>query len=229
MSVPTFLYFPLALKIQGRAWIKAFFKRYASTSIFAVVVLLLVFWQPLSKRLIHSNPSAMTARRLMNNVSREIIKKRPYFGGGVGNHIALTEDNPFIAESSRFINAPMPVHNMYLLISTEVGVVGAFFYFMIPVSLVAVSIRRCLKNAVDPLAPICLAFASTAIIFWITDRFSPVTRQLNCSYLYWTMLAIAAGTLRLLGEETAESAAQLTPDPISSELSHPGTMPDGAA
>lgn len=224
MAVPTFLYFPLALKVQGRAWLKAFFKRYASTSVFAVVVMLVIFWQPLSKRIIHSNPSAMTARRLMNNVSRDVIAKRPYFGGGIGNHIALTEDNPFIGASSRFINAPMPVHNMYLMIGTEVGIVGAFFYFMIPVSLVTVSILRCLRNATDPLAPVCLAFASTAIIFWITDRFSPVTRQINCSYLYWTMLAIAAGTLRLLGEDTGEQAIQqITPQPAQT-----GTMTNGA-
>ncbi len=102
----------------------------------------------------------------------------------------------------------MPAHIIYLYWATEIGVVGAFFYLLIPLGIFVSAIRLCLKYPKDPLTPVCLAFTNTFIIFWITDCFSPVTRQIDSAYLFWLMLGMSAGTQRLLGEETVPPAGR---------------------
>jgi O-antigen ligase len=116
----------------------------------------------------------------------------------------MTQTHPDIAEMNRATNTPMAVHNTYLLLATEVGIVGAFFYVMIPASIFIAALRRCFRYHTDPLAPVCLAFASTFIVFWICDRFSPVTRTVDSAYLYWMLIALAAGIQFPLGKEEKE-------------------------
>ncbi len=209
-------YFPCTLKIQGKAWLHAFLKRYALISIFAAGVLIAVFWQPLERRLFESNPGAIESRTFINDASRDVVAKYPLFGGGIGNHILLTKNDPYIMEITRMTKAPLPAHIIYLYWMTEVGIVGAFFYLLIPVGIFFAAVRQCLANARDTLTPVCLAFANTAIIYWITDCFSPVTRQIDSAYLYWLMLGVATGTQRLLGEEVEEVVVQLV-----EPLAHP--------
>jgi predicted membrane metal-binding protein len=83
---------------------------------------------------------------------------------------------------------------------TEVGAVGMFFYILIPVGIFGSALRTCLKYPKDPLTPVAFAFANTFIVFWLSDCFSPVTRQIYCAYLFWMTMGIAAGTQRALGE-----------------------------
>ncbi|MDR1744290.1 MAG: O-antigen ligase family protein [Planctomycetota bacterium] len=193
-------YLPFALKIQGRAWFNAFLKRYAFVSVFGAAVLIAVLWQPLERRLFHSDPGAIQSRVGINAASIDYVSKNPFFGGGIGNHSVLTENYPYIREVTRFSRVPVPAHNIYLYWTTEIGFVGAFFYFLIPAGIFFSGMRRCLKYPKDPAAPIAFAFTNAIVIFWISDCFSPLTRQIDCAYLYWMLMGCAAGTQRLLGD-----------------------------
>ncbi len=213
-------YFPFALKLQGLDWVKRFLKRYALLSLLGITLLGYVFWQPIQMRLFRSDPSAMMTRGLLNSVSFDVIKNNPYFGGGIGNHIMLTKDYRVIKEITRASNAPMPVHSIYLLMITEVGFIGAVLYFLIPLSLYIIAMRRCLAHPRDPLTPVCQAFTSTLMVFWIADGFSPVTRLVDNSYLYWMMMGVLVGIANILSENDDE------PELVMVEpASQPGALP----
>jgi O-antigen ligase len=209
LAVAGVCYLPLAARFQTREWLYRFLTRYVLISVVGGVFLVGLFWEPIYNRLFRSHPSAMLSREMLNDVATDVLAKHPVFGGGIGNHIVLTRNYPVVKEITRASQAPMPVHSIYLLVATEVGVVGAVFYFLISLSLFLAAVSTSLRHPRDPLSPICLAFATAFIVFWVTDGFSPVTRLVDNSYFYWTMMAMAAGLRQAVigGEGAPETLA----------------------
>ncbi len=94
MLAAAVFYLPFTLKIQGKVWLHGFLKRYLFISILAATVLIAVLWQPIQRRLFHSNPGAVESRTGINDASRDVVREHPLFGGGIGNHILLTRNDP---------------------------------------------------------------------------------------------------------------------------------------
>jgi hypothetical protein len=93
------------------------------------IVSLFVFVSQLATHSLFSFQS-LEERNLYNNVSREIIFAHPFRGVGIGQ---------FVFEEYRLHETfqgwqYQPVHNVYLLISSELGLIGFILYFIIIVS-----------------------------------------------------------------------------------------------
>ncbi len=98
-----------------------------TTTTFAVLVLLSVlFWPQVLARLdISPQEDAVSLRGFYNKVS---LFEKPFWGIGVGNFVNwFKEANPALPP-----NLYQPVHNIYLLIFSETGILGlaAFLLFL---------------------------------------------------------------------------------------------------
>lgn len=86
-----------------------------------------IFLSPLSNRFAHLSffDEAVVQRFELVNASIKMIKAHPFFGVGLGN---------FLIELPSFLKTPgntffiQPVHNIYLLILAETGIVGFSFF-----------------------------------------------------------------------------------------------------
>jgi O-antigen ligase len=84
---------------------------------------------------IDKNDQAISDRFLFNSFTFEIIKKSPFLGVGMGNFVLNINQ---IDKSRQFSLEPwqyQPVHNFYLLIAAEIGIIGlilfTFFIFKV--------------------------------------------------------------------------------------------------
>lgn len=95
-------------------------------SILKIPVLLLV---SLAYYLVSSrfgDPNSAAERLALIHKSLIIIRESPVFGVGLGNSI-LAASNHFLTSNYRLYT--QPVHNIYLLLTSEVGLPAALFFF----------------------------------------------------------------------------------------------------
>ena len=84
-----------------------------------VIVVLLLFTIPLFTQLTTDSESVVV-RGQLNTAAIAIVRSAPFFGAGLGNFlVALPEFLP-----SRTIYFLQPVHNIYLLLVSEIGLIG---------------------------------------------------------------------------------------------------------
>ncbi len=103
---------------------------------------------------------AFVLRGAYNKVGWEIIKSRP-LGVGIGNQVQFAIENGLyqkfgLTESWQF----QPIHNIYLLIASEVGILGlaAFLIFLI-------------KKVLPNLHPLALVIPLSLLAFGLLDHF----------------------------------------------------------
>ena len=93
----------------------------------AIIIFSILFWPHILTRIkISSQEEAVSLRNYYNKVS---LYDKPFFGVGSGNFVNwFREINPGLAP-----NLYQPVHNIYLLIFSEAGILGltAFLLFLI--------------------------------------------------------------------------------------------------
>ncbi len=142
-------------------------KRSASTiklAFLAVTLVILVsgviFWPQIASRF-KMEGQALEERGLYNNLALSMIKKSPILGVGMGNFVArMGEFTPAELQPWQY----QPVHNIYLLILAELGVIGlilfAFFIFNI------------LKTACPP-----KFFREKFWRAWLTQKTTNVSRE----------------------------------------------------
>ncbi len=112
-------------------------------------------------------------RRLTYQITGfDILRQYPVFGVGPGNYNELFTDPAYRYLPGRTL-LPRPLHNMYLSVAVEYGLVG-FFFFM---ALVAMSIRSLLSvlraPANDEIRTIALALLFAAAGFFFASVMNP--------------------------------------------------------
>ncbi len=87
-----------------------------------------VFWPQIAGRF-SLEGQALEERGLYNNIALSMIKKSPLLGVGMGNFVARIDDFSHLElENWQY----QPVHNIYLLILAELGIIGlVLFIFLI--------------------------------------------------------------------------------------------------
>jgi O-antigen ligase len=100
----------------------------------SVVIVLGISWMNLSKRPLAENlreriveqsmgsDYSMSERREFNEQAIKLIKKSPLIGNGLGRYIVSAKDMPIY--NNYGVRLMQPVHNVFLLILSEVGVLG---------------------------------------------------------------------------------------------------------
>jgi O-antigen ligase len=99
-----------------------------------LLVTILLFYGQISKRLTADDGGSAESRSVLNTLAMNMIKDKPIFGVGA-NTFALWSDHyvtPDIAPLGWLARAP--VHNKYLLVWAETGIVGLFFWVLLLLS-----------------------------------------------------------------------------------------------
>lgn len=129
--------------------------------VISLLVLLLSFsFLFLAKWLIVLFPSSshVGERLFLDTVAKALIKSRPLFGVGIGNFV-VGLNMLRLGISSWLLQ---PVHNIFLLVTSEVGIVGFLLFFLI--------VSKSLLKASFPLALCILFFLLTGMAdhYWLT-------------------------------------------------------------
>ena len=166
--------------------IRAFRRRIFLIGILLFIVnclLLIVFWPYVSSRYdlaVIGGSQALNLRQFYNQAALDFIKKSPILGIGLGNFVSILAETynklpPWIFQ---------PVHNIYLLIASETGVLGllAFLAFLFLTVKSAWS-RRC------DLSVSCLLFIVCCLLFLgLFDHFLWDLQQ--GQILFWLVLGL---------------------------------------
>lgn len=144
-----------------------------------VAIMLLVFSGAIVARLFDSDPVLVTMRFDMGRVAWRMIAENPVLGVGANNYVHVLPDYDFLGVMTA------PVHNVYLLLAAELGVLGLGAFIAVLVALatravrssrsanaltgaVAVGLAGALAGfAVDGLSDFSYALASMHALFWL--------------------------------------------------------------
>ncbi|MCK4891043.1 MAG: O-antigen ligase family protein, partial [Candidatus Pacebacteria bacterium] len=95
--------------------------------------------------------SAISDRNFYNNVSRETISENFVFGSGLGTYIfqidGYLEKNNIKQEFQSW--QYQPAHNIYLLIASEIGIIGLIFFLLSVVYAISGSIKIVSRETID--------------------------------------------------------------------------------
>ena len=104
----------------------------ASTTALVVLVVALFGWDLIMSRLTSSDQGSTSSRITMAEAALAIIRDNPAVGIGLNNY-ALVSPRYDMADAASWNNYTPIVHNAYLLITAETGIIGlaAFIFFLV--------------------------------------------------------------------------------------------------
>ncbi len=92
------------------------------------IFLSFIFWQPFSARILGQGrleTASYTERVSSLKQARDVIEEHPWFGTGIGNYtVALKQKDPTLSGWDL-----QPPHNIFLLILSELGIIGLILFF----------------------------------------------------------------------------------------------------
>lgn len=202
-------YWIMSQRSFGWRWFQSLPWRYLAPLLLVMAVFLIFFGNEAYNKIFHSSPINFTYRMQMNVMTLEQIKRQPVLGGGLGNHPLLTRDHPLYSATTRHLHAAPVVHNIYLLVASELGIIGVLLYFSIPFSLIVQTVRQCRARPDHSLSPLCLALASAMIVFLLSDLVGPGLRKIELAYMFWLFNGLLAGLLHAAGLSSPALQANL--------------------
>lgn len=151
--------------------------------LFAVVCCLftVLFWPEVSARFltISTKEQAVTLRVYYNDIAISTIKEKPLLGLGLGNFVWHLLNNYQLKEFWLY----QPVHNLYLLIASEIGIFGLIFFLVFLARIIFKNLTRLsLVNA-------CFLFIiSCFLLLGLIDHYFWTIQQ--SGLLFWIVLGI---------------------------------------
>lgn len=133
---------------------KQIFKYWIPVSAGMTILFTLIFVFPLVKSRLTTYEKAVTDRQFIFANTTGIIKQTPFLGIGWGNFIPRLLDFPLWERGIKgdFINISVepwqiqPVHNIYILVLAELGLVGLFFFLYFLTKILKNSCLQIKKN-----------------------------------------------------------------------------------
>jgi O-antigen ligase len=158
-----------------------------------IALILGVFSAPIAARLTQDDRGASLSRVPLMKLALNMIQEHPFIGVGVNNFsIAL----PHYISSELRGEWMHVVHNQYLLVFAETGVIGLFLYLLILVVIIHTCVR-CIKYNDPVISPL-----STGILSGVIALSVFMTVELSVSrltvQLFWIMAAIAMAAEKLI-------------------------------
>ena len=110
---------------------------------------------------------SLNERLVLAQNALALIKKRPLFGVGLGNFIpAQAEMLPFVRQD---VNLLQPVHNIYLLIASETGLIGLLVFITMAVKIFLGVCNTPLHHRAYAIRPyILIIFLGLFDHYWLT-------------------------------------------------------------
>lgn len=123
------------LFVVGRSLlVKEYFRQGVRLAIFLIPIISLLFFSfriyTFPRAAISSSEPAVTQRLSYNQLGLELIKIRP-FGVGIGNQVLYAVKNEVYQDlGMNEVWQWQPIHNIYLLIASEIGILGLLIFLI---------------------------------------------------------------------------------------------------
>lgn len=163
--------------------------RGAALVIMAGAVVLSIFLPTIHKRLTHTDYTSAQSRIPLNRATLSLVEQYPVFGVGLNNFQEVFKGYDRTGYSRRFAGYSHIVHNLYLFVLAEVGVVGfaAFIAFFAACLLTAVLSA---PRAPPPRRAILIGVGSGLVAHLIHGLFDP---GFKASFGVSTLVAVLVG------------------------------------
>lgn len=158
-------------------------------------VLFMVVLSPLYAPLIYERVSSagsklMTSRFDQFPVAWDMWKDHFTFGVGVGNYMDLLKkyNRPGVLE--------LPVHNVFLWVGAESGILGAIAFFG---TLFAAMVRcwRVIRRNREPTSVLALAIFGALVAYFIDGLTDPLFREPTVYTFYWVCIGLSVAVARI--------------------------------
>ena len=154
------------------------------------------------RKLFESANTNISSRMELNEMASDMIKHHPLTGVGLNNSVDASANYNLMDQFMVFSGLPPVIHNIYLLIGAEVGVLGilALVTFILFLLIRGMVLARNRMNEGD-IAFFLAALAAGGFAYLAADMFGPGLRKLEISYLFWghlgmvTLLTNTSGAL----------------------------------
>jgi len=149
-------------------------------------VIMFVLWPEISGRFFSTSPQeqAVTLRIYYNKIAVSTISENPFLGLGMGNFVWHLVNNYQLKEFWLY----QPVHNLYLLITSEVGIVGIILFLIFLGKLLIPEIKKFFKNKLNIIGLCLNAVMFSFLCLGLIDHYFWTIQQ--SSLLLWLMLAM---------------------------------------
>jgi len=162
----------------------------------------------------------LTSRFDQFPVAWDMWKDHFIFGAGVGNYYDL------LKQYNRPGVLPLPVHNVFLWVGAESGVLGVLGFFG---TLFAAMVRcwRVIAGHRDPACLLALAVFGALIAYFLDGLTDPLFREPTVYTMFWVCVGLSAAVARIDEQLRAERRAR-KPD-AAAEAATPATAAHGTA
>lgn len=187
---------------------KDFRKQTFSLLIILITIFYLLFsnfsWLILPRAHLSAGEPSVSYRWLYNEIGWNVIKDKP-LGVGIGNQLFYAIDNNLYQQFGIVHQRDwQPIHNVYLLIASEIGVLGLLAFLIF----IAVIMFRKLKIGISTIMLVAL------LLFGLVDHF-PWTLQ-SGRLMLWLTIGIVLGSNLVLVAQLDRARASGARDPSSS-------------
>jgi putative inorganic carbon (HCO3(-)) transporter len=181
--------------------------RYAPLVLAFVAILGFAFRDAILERLALYGSSSWLVRTGTYQVGWNMIESNPIWGVGANNYLVVSTD--YLPMDMASVFASTPVHNILLLTTAEMGLVGLVAFLLVILS-IARRVRNLVRANIHPFSPIAIgigagiaAFLAHAMLDWLF-RYDPIYT------LFWfnVGLLIATGNIALKESRTQRNAAR---------------------
>ena len=195
------LYVATMLWTRGADWIRSLPWKYLFPAILAVGVVGVYFSGAIYDKLFYSSPLNVDARGDLNDMAMEVIREHPWLGAGIAQH-GFAMKNTEQYGKYHFIAGLIPVvHNIYLLIVSELGIIGGVLYILIPFLAIYYGLRACRRGSEHSLTGLLCGLCSSLVVFLVADLFGPSLRKVDIVYLYWLLMAMTFAAAALVEQD----------------------------
>jgi len=99
-------------------------------------------WAIFPRATLSRDEPSVNYRMLYNNIGRDIVFQRP-LGVGIGNQIFFSKENNLYEKYKIYNNIDwQPIHNLYLLVASELGMFGIISFLYIIVGAIFLSFKK---------------------------------------------------------------------------------------
>lgn len=173
-----------------------------------IVVISLFFAYPtIEKRFIHDDYKSAAMRMPLNRAAFSIIKQFPVVGIGMNNFVEVFSKYDTTGKSRILRGGKNPVHNLYLLVWAEVGLVG-FLAFLSIFAAAFMVIRRLLFKVSFWYRAVLIGIAGGLMAHMIHGLFDPGFKvNLPVSVLIFSLIGII-GAIDIIHRDEAKPAVR---------------------
>lgn len=189
----------------GKAWLT----RHKASLGFVVLFLLVIlaaFSGTIYRKLFLSDPLNVQARAELNRMALDMISDHPLMGVGLNNAIVAGSDYGYFAVYELAAGLPPVVHNIYLLIASEIGIPGLLAFLAFLASVIGYAWRGIRAPGGGRLNILLCGLAAGMWGYLAADMFGPSLRKLEIAYQLWWHIGMVVLMSRLTLEASRNRA-----------------------